>query len=340
MKKTELNKDFDAIQIEEGDDIFFVAEILNKAIYEDETGNLYCADFYLNRVAVFNQTDKKWQPGPKNIIRELDNYRKLDDEEAMRVFKNNPPFDCFKEMENQHADKLSKHYLKLRKETKHEVIGWTDNVRGRKQANDSDDLYFAALLNDISKNQYDFSGDEMYLIPVFEDGTYLDFSSRGWGGVLAASRYQFQDMAYSAYTFMYKGKKYPEKGFYKKEKVIIEVSNETMELLKKYIEEFFSLDDEVLSKWYGANYIHDITNLNIQNIEAVEEIEFDCGDKKAIYEVSEIRTLNSVQELDELIDFLNEKDEYTFPELVIGDIDTLRKNLQNGTRRIVVIKNL
>ena len=340
MKKKELNKYFDAIQIEEEDDIFFIANILNKAIYKDENGYLYCIDFCLNRIAFFNIKNRRWEPASKDIMRELDKYQKLNEDDEMKVFQNNPPFACFDEMEKEHSDELSKKYLKLRKETPHKVIGWLDKVNGKKEADDSKDLYYAALLNDISENQYDFSGDEMYLFPIFEDGTYLDFSSRGWGGVLAASRYEFADMAYSAYAFMYNGKKYPKKGFYNKEIISINISANQMKDIKKYVENFFELDDEALKEWYGANYLFDITELGFRNPEAIGKVEFISDSEKKTYDVNEVLFLTNEQELEELISYYQEDNDYSLPEIVVGDIDLLKRMLLKEKRIVLLIKNL
>ena len=238
------------------------------------------------------------------------------------------------------TEELKERYLKLRQETPHKVIGWFDQVNDRKAAEDSNNLYLAALLNDISENCYDFSGDEMYLFPVFEDNTYLDFSSRGWGDVLAKSRNEFEELSYDAYAFMYKGKKYPDKGFYRNEKIIVNVSDKVMEELHKYLDNFFEQDDEFFKKWYGANYLYDITDIDFKNKDAIKEVEFVSKNNKAIYDVAEVKYLDSVEELNKLIAYCASEESFSFPELVVGDLDTLRNKLTKEKRIVLLLRNL
>ena len=74
-----------------------------------------------------------------------------------------------------------------KKEFKYEVVGWTDCYD---QIHPTDHNCckekFEALIEHIRANCLVFGGDvhEDYC-PVFNDGTKLSFSWRGWGGVMA-----------------------------------------------------------------------------------------------------------------------------------------------------------
>lgn len=101
---------------------------------------------------------------------------------------------------------------------KYEVIGWTycgDQEYPQHECNTAS--VEAAIAREIREHDYCFGGDrhEDYC-PVLNDGTYVSFSWRGWGGVMARARGASSDdrMAYALYymdtLIEPKALKYPE----------------------------------------------------------------------------------------------------------------------------------
>ena len=87
---------------------------------------------------------------------------------------------------------------------KYEVIGWmscrTDKYKAHENITASVDN---AVIAEIRKHSYCFGGDRQDdYCPVLNDGTYVLYSSRGWGGVMAKA-YGVKDDSGYAYMYYY-----------------------------------------------------------------------------------------------------------------------------------------
>lgn len=99
---------------------------------------------------------------------------------------------------------------------KYEVIGWTSVGCGAYSAHEPITASVdAAVIKEIRKHKYLFGGDEHeYHCPVLNDGTYVCYSWRGWGRIIALSYGAEGDYAYMCgymdALIKPKARKYPE----------------------------------------------------------------------------------------------------------------------------------
>ena len=95
--------------------------------------------------------------------------------------------------------------LALAKETKRKIIGWAYYPYGGKlliNKEKSDEVY-AAVVKDVIEHGYLFSGEAFQtldMFPVLEDYTYVDFSRRGFGALMALCHDEHGPFAYAAYS--------------------------------------------------------------------------------------------------------------------------------------------
>jgi len=69
---------------------------------------------------------------------------------------------------------------------KYKVIGWVDEYSGYPRHKVITAPVSNAIIKEIRKNKYLFGGDHHdNCLPLLNDGTYVDYSWRGWGGVMA-----------------------------------------------------------------------------------------------------------------------------------------------------------
>ena len=192
-------------------------------LYCDKDKNLYCFNYYRNRSIRFDDKQYKWVIDGKKTIKDFEHFDCIEKDLEAEIFKSIPPYECLKEFEELEAKETLEHYENKRKTTPRKVMGWLEEVSNYEEANDEDELYTGALLNDIIEHQYFFIASWMPLYPVFDDGTYLSLSDRAMGFVIGVSRGEAHDFDYVDYAF---GEDYffaddsvfnkPENGLYKK----------------------------------------------------------------------------------------------------------------------------
>ncbi|HBD06471.1 MAG TPA: hypothetical protein DCY93_03570 [Firmicutes bacterium] len=80
---------------------------------------------------------------------------------------------------------------------KYKVIGWVDEYSGYPKHKVITAPVSNAIIKEIRKNKYLFGGDwHDHCMPLLNDGTYVDYSWRGWGGVMARAYNIEGDYAY------------------------------------------------------------------------------------------------------------------------------------------------
>lgn len=254
MKKKKINENFDGIQFEEGDDVDFFAKCISLILMHNPEGDYYCWDYATQRVIMYSEKRKCWERYPFDDYMD---YPEVPREEALEFYKEHPPFALLEEMENEHEQEILKEWDDLRNKTPHKVVGWIYRINGLyKRANDEDGLYSAALINDIDEHQYAFAGQSIDLVPIFEDGTFIDFSSRGWGHILALAYREAKDFSYSGYAFYgFDHTNYPDEGTYDKRVANVTISDEDFQGIKKYISTF--LEDPKNEDYYYSYFIID-----------------------------------------------------------------------------------
>ena len=107
-------------------------------------------------------------------------------------------------------EKTKEYWENLIKTTKHKVIGYTNTVYGSDHfipittGNLTDEEY-AAIIKDYRKNGYLYSGEDYQdslfdCTPVLDNYRCVDFSRRGFGGLIARSKGDYSEMGYCHYT--------------------------------------------------------------------------------------------------------------------------------------------
>ncbi len=88
---------------------------------------------------------------------------------------------------------------------KYKVIGWTDYDNTLFEDAPASDAAVHAIVDDIQKNGYLFSGWEhqecLYGAPVLNDGKRRVFSQRGFGAIMAMAHENNDKYGYSLYAF-------------------------------------------------------------------------------------------------------------------------------------------
>ena len=194
MKK-EKHGDFEFVRLEEDDDVELFRKTFGLVLYKIEN-TLYCVNHNECFALLLTSDGNEW------VVTDYDEipYQEecLSDEEAKEVWKKNPPFDAIEKYKKDKANKKLAYWNELRKNTKRKVIGWVDPYEHPKFG-ERNDAKVAALINDIAEHNYYFGGDDIELVPMFDDGTCLDFSSSGWGEIEALANGMGGDFDYAMY---------------------------------------------------------------------------------------------------------------------------------------------
>lgn len=214
MKKEE-HGDFEYIKLEEDDDFELFRKTFGLVLYLINNV-LYCVNHNEGFALSYNIDKKEWVVIDYKSVPNSKKY--LNDDEAMKIWKKIPPFDAIDKYKEEKAAKKLAYWNELRKTTKRKVIGWVELYTHPKFAKQTDDKV-AALINDIAEHDYFFGGDDIELVPMFDDGTCLDFSSSGWGEVEALANQMGGDYDYSMYknaSLLNPPFRMPKEGMYKK----------------------------------------------------------------------------------------------------------------------------
>lgn len=345
MKKTKCG-DFDLIKFEEGDDITFFAKTINLCLSVDDDGVLYCQEFYKNRAVAYDKSEGVWKRIDLNAVPE--NAKTLSDEEANEVYKNNPPFDALDEIKKEAENKRLKFWQELRATTKRKVIGWaypTDKVK----VENCDDEKTAALVNDIVEHGYFFTGDCIDLLPIFDDYTCTDFSSRGWGGIIALSKDDGDEMAYTNYAWngLYEdisSFKYPKRGFYERiSSLKIKVDDVIFQAINKnvytFTDWFFKENPSssiINSLYFLADYeVMEISPLiEISGVSLVEVTSSQTGEKIDVT-CAGYKRIESIEDFNDLYESVNCFGEDSY--LINEEKEIIKEKASNGEKIDVIV---
>jgi len=119
-------------------------------------------------------------------------------------------FNNFNEIKKLQEENTKQYWENLIKTTKHKVIGYINTAYGS-------DLFlsmengklsheeYAAIIKDYRKNGYFYSGEDFQdsgydCTPVLDNYRWIDFSRRGFGGLIALSKGDYSEMGYCHYT--------------------------------------------------------------------------------------------------------------------------------------------
>ena len=194
MKKTK-DGDLEYITLEEGDDFELFQKTFGLVLYRIDN-TLYCVNHNECFALLLLKDSNEW------VLIDYDEVPYIEDslseEEANEAWKKTPPFDAIVKYKKEKAEKKLAYWAEQRKNTKRKVIGWVDPYEQPKFGKQTDDK-IAALINDIAEHDYFFGGDDIEIVPMFDDGTCLDFSSSGWGEIQALANGMGGDYDYSMY---------------------------------------------------------------------------------------------------------------------------------------------
>ena len=342
MKKEKLNEDFDLVQPETDEEIDFLAKTATLFITRDPEGNLYCCDYSTNRVVKYNTEKKKWERYDEYFNGELSifDFESLTNEEAEEIYKNNPPFEALEAAQKEDEAKANAYWDKMRKETKHRVVGWVayaDDLYD--YANDKDGSYSAAVINDIVEHDCLFAGEVIDLVPVFEDHTFTNFSSRGWGHIMAISKGETEEMDYVSYTFapyLDEHSRMPEEGFYEGEKIKIKVDINTY---KDIVDKIVNFEDNAALKEYNrCFYILDRYHLNKKfDQEKFYEFYLENDENKEKVYLPKVRviTFSDIESYHLYVDGYSEEERWK--NMVIADHMRIEEDLEKGPVTLLVV---
>jgi len=149
---------------------------------------------------------------------------------------------------------------------KYRIIGWTDYDNSRVHFKEQTIAKRNVVIDEIRKNGYTFTGEEFQecdgCVPVFNDGTKLYCSRRGWGGIMAeAHGYNGNPYDYALFTDLYPGDEnirptdgYDSEQFKKPEDLVesITIEVENAELFSDFergkpVKFFVGKDDKIIS---------------------------------------------------------------------------------------------
>ena len=119
-------------------------------------------------------------------------------------------FNNSNEIKKLQEENTKQYWENLIKTTKHRVIGYINTAYGS-------DLFlsmengqlsheeYAAIIRDYRKNGYFYSGEDFQdsgydCTPVLDNYRWIDFSRRGFGGLIALSKGDYSEMGYCHYT--------------------------------------------------------------------------------------------------------------------------------------------
>lgn len=150
--------------------------------------------------------DDEWKRVIFSDVDEEHGYQKIDATEAKGILKEKlPEFDIFRKMVSEEMKEYYNFIMDLGETTPRKVIGWISDsyLSVLKETSDEDETHYAALFKYLRMNSILMAGDEyqnLNMEPLFDDMTYLHFSRRGWGAVMAMMNQEFDLYSYAGYT--------------------------------------------------------------------------------------------------------------------------------------------
>ena len=254
MKKTERNG-ITYLQPETDEDLDYILLTNSLLFFKDEDGNLYCEDYVSNLLVVFIKNKNCWEVCSKEEKEQVKQNKTFDVsfDKTWKEFESKSllPLQALKEAKEIANKEYEEYWKDKRDHPKRKVIGWTDqeDLPFLPIEPDDNDEHFAALVNDIYDHGYFFAGDEIELIPIFDDYRTLHLSSRSMGQAMALANGDGDSMAYALYAWA--GRLYddydmddtvlPNNGPYRKSDVL-DLDEPTYKYLKDYVHEFWYTD--------------------------------------------------------------------------------------------------
>lgn len=120
------------------------------------------------------------------------------------------PWDTFDRLKKRQEETEKRYWENLIKTTKHKVIGYINTAYGSDlflpmENGELTDEEYAAIIKDYKKNGYFYSGEDFQdsgynCTPVLDNYRWIDFSRRGFGGLIAHSKGDYSEMGYCHYT--------------------------------------------------------------------------------------------------------------------------------------------
>lgn len=214
MKK-EKHGDLEYVQLEEGDDVELFRKTFGLVLFRTN-GVLYCANYEEGFALKLFVDKNEWFVIDFEELPEQEYV--LEDEEAKEIYKKLPPFETIDKYKEDKAKKVLEYWDEKRKTTRRKVIGWIE-PDSETLFGEADDYMIAAIINDIAEHNYYFGGDDLEIVPMFEDHICLDFSSSGWGKIEALANGLGGDYDYSLYknaSMLKPPFRRPKEGIYKK----------------------------------------------------------------------------------------------------------------------------
>lgn len=241
------------LQAETDEDIDYLFLTNGLIFFRDKKKKLYCEDYLSNVYVVFNNNE--WIVLSDQEIAEVKKLEKEDVEfhEMWQQLKekNTLPIDAINEGRKIRNSQYQEYWNENKKNVQRKVIGWASifsfPFANLVETDDEDDSHFSALVRDISECNYLFAGDEIELIPIFDDYTVLHLSSRMMGQAMALAHGYNDPMDYALFAwggrlyddvYDYDDAEFPVDGPYA-DNAVVELDNDFYEYIVKYIDKFW-----------------------------------------------------------------------------------------------------
>lgn len=181
----------------------FQENLMRCFVFKDDS--VICADFGMKLAVKWN--GEGWEE--YDCEKAYKDSKDLSPEDAAKLAAF-PPWDAMESIIKGREEKYKEYIEGLIKTTKRKVIGYINTAYGTDKflpisAGNLTDEEYAAVIRDIRKNGYLYTGehyqDSSYpCTPVLDNYRWVDFSRRGFGGVMARARGDYSSMGYCHYT--------------------------------------------------------------------------------------------------------------------------------------------
>lgn len=200
------SSDFEFIKPSNVEEIEFLAKTLYGCFLQGE--ETFCYVDYFKKIYLVLDENKQWIRRPFEEHESFPKTKELSMKEGIALTKEFPPWEVIAQIKKEKEEERKREFEENLDKCQSHVLGWINASNGTSCALNhgqlSEDEYLA-IVKDIREHGYLFSGEDHQNAgepcnPVLEDYTYVDFSVRGWGGVMADARGDFEEMAYTSYT--------------------------------------------------------------------------------------------------------------------------------------------
>lgn len=236
-----------------------------------------------------------------------------------------PEEEIIEKVDEQNRARYLDNLKKLARQTSRKIIGWVSDssLLSLRESDDKDDSRFAALFRYFKDNDYFMTGEDyqnMDAQPLFDDYTYISFSRRGFGFLMALLHDEIGRYAYAGYTeslfFDEKDKRKPHLGLDAELKLnnSIELNDEKYALLQNKLSKVYEDGDNagimiILEKSDSVYWPEDPFVL------------MDSKNNKSSYLLDKLMQINNKKELDK---YIEEAKESEYPRYVYDENDLNR----------------